>query len=381
MTNRLSPAGHAGDRFGRLLKPGELRRTLFWAALVGIVGGLCSAGFRQAIFAVQWLLTGHTGSLVGISLSLESWQRLLIPTVGGITAGLVLHFGHNLTGGDKPTDYMEALTVADGAIPVAPSLVKSASSLMTIASGRSIGREGSMVQLAAVAASWLGQRLDVSGPSLRLLTACGAAAGLASVYDAPIAGALFVSDIILDSIAIESLSPLLLSAAAATVVSRSLGSAETYFRVSSLDLISAWEILPYLAMGVALGVSAPAFVWLLRVSREGFGRLHVPIYVRLRVGGLVVGAILGSLVGTGVEHFLPGQTAGAPAFAVVAMSGFLAATTGAPMTAMLMVFEMTLDHGIVLPLIITSVIAALVARRLSKASLYSDALTPALPVG
>ena len=311
--------GRISNRLREWLKPGDLQRTLFWAATIGIVGGLCSAGFRQAVFAVQWLFTGHTGSLVGISRSLETWQRVLIPTLGGVAAGLILHFGRRLASTDKPTDYMEALVVADGAIPVRPSLVKSASSLVTIASGGSIGREGSMVQLAAVAASWLGRRMGVSGPSLRLLTGCGAAAGLASVYDAPIAGALFVSEIILGSIAIETLSPLLLSAAAASVVSRYVGSAETYFQASALQLVSAWEILPYLVMGLGLGALGPAFVWLLRVSRKAFARLPV--------------------------------------------------------------FEMTLDHGIVLPLIITSVTAALVARRLSSASLYSDALKPTPPNG
>jgi len=118
-------------------------------------------------------------------------------------------------GGENPTDYMEALTVADGAIPVRPSLVKSASSLVTIASGGSIGREGSMVKLTAVAASWLGRRVGRSGPSSRLLTACGAAAGLASVYDAPIAGALFVSEIIITSVV-------------AALVARRLSSASLY---------------------------------------------------------------------------------------------------------------------------------------------------------
>jgi chloride channel protein, CIC family len=421
----------------RWVRADDLRRTLFWAAVIGVAGGLCSAAFRQAILGMQWLFTGHTGSFVDISLTLAPWQRLLIPIVGGAAAGMVLHLGRRFANDTKPTDYMEALAVGDGTIPVRPSVVKSASSLLSIASGSSIGREGSMVQLAAVAASWLGQRVGSAGPSLRLLTACGAAAGLASVYDAPIAGALFVSEIVLGSIAIESLSPLLLSAAAATVVSRYLGSAETYFHVTSLELVSAWEILPYLAMGLGLGFLAPGYVWLLRASRQGFASLAWPIYVRLGVGGaavgcislfvpevwgngrsmvnaildghwlwgalilllvsklaattatigsgavggvftptLLVGAILGSLVGTGVEALLPGQTAGAPAFAIVAMAGFLAAATGAPMTAMLMVFEMTLDHGIILPLIISSVTAALVARRLSRRSLYSESLRP-----
>jgi hypothetical protein len=114
---------------------------------VGTLGSLpdprgAGVAFAAGI-AVQWLLTGHTGSLVGISLSLESWQRLLIPTIDGITAGLVLHFGRKVTSGDKPTDYMEALTVADGAIPVRPSLVKSASSLVTeLASPHRLWRGG-----------------------------------------------------------------------------------------------------------------------------------------------------------------------------------------------------------------------------------------------
>jgi chloride channel protein, CIC family len=431
------PLSRFPERAGRTLRLTAIPATLFLAALVGVAGGLCAAAFREAMLGMQWLLTGHTGSLVGISLALEWWQRLLVPTLGGLMAGLTLHFGARFVNGQKSTDYMEALAVGNGAIPMRPSLVKSASSLLSIAFGASIGREGSMVQLAATSASWLGQRLGLSPARLRVLTACGVAAGVASVYDAPISGALFVSEIILGSIAIETLGPLLLAAAAAAVTTRYLGGAETYFRVEALAFVSPWEAVPFLAMGIGLGVVAPGYVWMLRRSRVPFARLSVPLYVRLGLGGALVGAIsvycpqvwgngramvnavlagqwlwgalamllvcklaatvatvgsgavggvftptlftgamLGSLVGVAVEAISPGNNAGVAAFAVVAMGGFLAATTRAPMTAMFMVFEMTLDYGIVLPLIITSVTAAFVAQRLSSGSLYSEQLQP-----
>lgn len=417
-----------------------MHRNLFWAALIGVAGGFCATGYRHAITGMEWLLTGRSGGLVEISMALPPLYRFLIPTAGGLMAGMVLWLGRKLDHGKKAPDYMEALSVGDGSIPVRQSLMKSLSSLFSIASGASIGREGSMVQLSALAASQIGSIVNGPGPCLRLLTACGVAAGLASVYNAPISGTLFVSEIILGSVAIDTLSPLMLSAALAVITSRYLGGADTYFRASSFSLVSSFEMALYFAMGIGLGLFAPVYVWILRESRRRFRNTNLPLYVRLGLGGAAVGAIslicpqvwgnghsmvaavmdthwvlgplllllvcklaataatfgsgavggvftptlfmgamLGNVTGHAMNRLFPGMTAGPNAFTIVAMGGFLAAATRAPMTAMLMLFEMTLDSGIVLPLIITCVTATIVARRLSPSSLYSESLGPDHP--
>jgi len=132
------------------------------------------------------------------------WGCLLVPAVGGLLAGLVLLFGQRLAPGQSSTDYMEAIVIGSGRVPVRVSLVKSAAALFSIGSGGSIGREGPMVQLAAMAAAGLGRWRELSAPRRRLLVACGAAAGIASAYHAPIGGSFFVAEIILGTIAMEA---------------------------------------------------------------------------------------------------------------------------------------------------------------------------------
>jgi chloride channel protein, CIC family len=425
-----------GLRLAKWAHPSELQTNLLWAALIGLVGGTSSILFRQAIQGLLWLFTRHTGGLVAAALQLPWWHRLVIPPAGGLLAGLVLHFAARFARGEASTDYMEAVVLGHGTIHLRPSLSKAASSLLTIASGGSIGREGAMVQLSATLASWLGRHGgNLSTPRLRLLVACGAAAGVAAVYDVTIAAALFVAEIVIGSIAMESLGPLLLAAVASSLTTRHFGGTEAYVSSPPFQLVSGWEIIPYLAMGLALGVAAPAFIQLLRMSEQVFLRLAPRIYLRLALGGLIVGllsvpfpevwgngrsmvnlvlqnpwpweilvlilvckvaataattgsgavggvftptmftgAMLGGLLGHAAAAIWPGQTAGPQAYALVGLGGFLAAVTRAPLTSMLMVFEMTLDYGVIAPLMLVSVVAYYTASALLTDSIYSESL-------
>jgi CIC family chloride channel protein len=117
-------------------------------------------------------------------------------------------------------DYMEAFALGDGHLAAIPSLLRATSSSLSISSGASIGREASMVQLAALTGSLMGRLLRMWRPQMRLMLACGAAAGIASAYNAPIAGALFVAEIMLQSFAIESLGPLIVASVIANLITR-----------------------------------------------------------------------------------------------------------------------------------------------------------------
>jgi CIC family chloride channel protein len=392
--------------------------------------------FREAIQGLLWCFTQHQGGLVAVALQLPWWQRLIIPAIGGWLAGLILHFAARFARGEPSTDYMEAVVLGHGTIHLRPSLAKSASSLMTIASGGSIGREGAVVQLCGTLASWLGRHAGrLSTPRLRLLVACGAAAGIAAVYGVTLAAALFVAEIVLESIAMETLGPLVLAAVASSLTSRHLGGSEAYVHSPPFELVSAWEIIPYLCLGLLLGVAAPGFVHLLRQSEKIFLRLVPHSSFRLALGGLLVGllsvpfpevwgngrsmvnlvlqnpwpwqilgmilvckvaataatvgsgavggvftptlftgAMLGCLLGQAAVAAWPGQIASPQAYALVGMGGFLAAVTRAPLMSMLMVFEMTLNYGIIAPLMLVSVIAYYTASSLLGDSIYSESL-------
>ncbi|MSR65465.1 MAG: voltage-gated chloride channel ClcB [Verrucomicrobiae bacterium] len=415
------------------LRPSELQSTLFWAGIVGFFGGLSSVLFREAISRLQLLLTHRHGDFVEIATDLEWWGRLLVPTAGGFLAGAVLYFGMRLTRGQSSTDYLEAIALGDGVIRSRPTLVKSISSLLSIASGGSIGREGSMSQLGAWLASLVGRKAGFSTPRLRLMVACGGAAGIAAAYNAPIAGALFVAEIVLGSIAMESFGPLIFASVISTLTARTLLGGEPIFKIPHFHLVSGWELIPYLLLGLVAGVVAPLFLRLLRANEKLFSRLKLPAYLRLALGGLVVGVIsiyvpeawgngysvvssilesqwlwqtllavllckviataamfgsgaaggvftptlfvgaaLGCLFGMPIHYYWPAATPSA--YALVGMGCLLAGTTHAPLMAILILFEMTLDYEIILPLMLACVTSYYVSISFGRRSIYSESL-------
>ena len=414
------------------LRPSEAQVTLFWAGLVGAIGGLSAPAFTAASELVQWAFTGSRGDIVETARSLPAWHRVLVPAAGGLFAGLVLHLGSRLTRGRKSADYMEAITLGDGVIRSRHTLVRAASSMFSIGSGASIGREGPMVQLAAMVASVIGRFASFPRPRLRLMVACGAAAGIASAYNAPVGGALFVAEIVLGSIAMESFGPLIFASVMATIVARMFLGVEPRFLEQQFKLVSYFEILPYLVLGLSAGVIAPWFLRMLEAAPKLFAKLPTAIFVRMTLGGLIVGllslgvpdvwgngytamgtilggevlwrsllvllvfklmataatvgsgavggvftptllvgGIIGAMLGISVHHMWPEYTAQPAAYALVGMGAFLAATTHAPLMAILLLFEMTLDYDIVLPLMLACVVAYTAKRAISADSLYS----------
>jgi CIC family chloride channel protein len=421
----------------------ELTAIVFWAALIGIGGALASVAFRELIHVFEWMITGRSGSLVEAAIELHGVRRAIVPVIGGLAAGLVLQYGAALVSAKRSIDYMEAVAVGDGVIAAKPALIRSISSLLTIASGGSIGREGPMVQLAALIGSKVGVLRKAPVPRRRLLVACGAAAGIASAYNAPIAGALFVAEIVMGSIAMESFGPLLVASVSADATIHRLLGYGPVFDVPTVHFGENWELILYAMFGVLLGHLAPPFLALLAWSKRRFASLPGPLYLKFAFGGLIVGLIsmvfpqvwgngysvvdailhnrlvgwlllavllakvastastvgsgavggvftptlfigaaVGALTGSTLRLAFPHMTSGAGAFAVVGMGGFLAATTHAPLTSVLMIFEMTLDHQVVLPLILACVTAHYVAKVYrGGASIYRESLMPAAASG
>lgn len=413
-------------------RPDETLITYLWAGLVGIVAGFSGRAFLAACDGLQWLFTQNHKNLAQAAEGLENWHRVLVPTLGGCLAGLVLWWGTRATRQQRATEYMEAVALGDGVIKTGPALTRIGSSLFSISSGGSIGREGPMAQLAALLASRIGRLAKFPRPRLRLMVACGAAASMAAAYNAPIGGALFVAEVVLGSIAMASFGPLLFSAFAATVVVRALSGGKPLFEVPHFQLVSYPELGLYLALGLLCGAAAPAFLALLARSRALFQSLAWPLPITLALGGLIVGVIsiwhpivwgngygalsavlstswtasalltliafkllataatvgsgavggiftpmllvggvLGGLVGCMVQHFAGASAAPPQAYALVGMGAFLAAGTQAPFMAILMVFDMTLNHEIVLPLMLACVSAHLVMQSLRGKAVYA----------
>jgi chloride channel protein, CIC family len=419
--------------------PGDLwESNYFWAGIVGLCGAFSSVAFREALNHLQLLLLHYNGPLEGAAATLPWWERLLIPTAGGLVAGSILLFGQKWSTAGKSADFMEAVVLGNGVIRVRATVVKSLSSLVTISSGGSIGREGPMVQLASMLGSLLGRVGKFSPARLRLLVACGAAAGIACAYNAPLTGAFFVAEIVLGSIAMESIGPLIVTSVVATVVASQFLGAQPVYRMPAFGVVPNWHLAAHAVLGVVAGLAAPLFLLLLRGGESLFGRLNLPIPLKLALGGLIVGAIslgqtgpytvwgngygvvesvlnspwtwqalitilllkvlatvattgsgavggvftptlfcgavLGALYGEIVHALLPHTHIAVSSFAVIGMGCFLAAMTRAPIMSILIMFEMTHDDATIMPLMLACVSAFFVARGLSPESVYSRQL-------
>src|SRR5579862_7779668 len=256
-----------------LLGHEELASIVFWAALIGIGGALSSVAFREGVRALELLMTGQSQSLVHAASELVWWHRALVPIVGGVLAGLVLYFARRALTSSRAVDYMEAVLVGDGRIARGATLANALSSMLTISSGGSIGREGAMVQLAAMIGSRLGLLAHAPVPRLRLMVACGGAAGIAAAYNAPISGALFVSEIVLGSTAMESFGPLVVaSVTSSATIHKFLGYGPVFDVPSHIHFGSNWELIFFVILGVLLGHLAPPFLALLDFAKARFVR-------------------------------------------------------------------------------------------------------------
>jgi chloride channel protein, CIC family len=405
---------------------------LLWAALAGLLGALATIAFRDGLAGMQWLLVGRSGSFVDMAARLPWYWRVALPCAGGLAAGGFLLLARRYRAGP---DYMDVIAGGAGDISVPHTLLRSASSLCTIASGGSIGREGPMVQLAAMVAAQVGRFLRFDKERLRLLIACGAAAGITSAYNAPIAAAFFVGEIVLGPLMMESVGQMMVASVVANITMRRLpGYAPTYEMPAFPDVASL-EVPLFAALGILAGLAAPRFLALLAWARGRFARTALPVPLRLALGGLgvgiisvwvpqvwgngyevvnallhepwvwtsvlailvfkvlatlctagtgavggiftptlFVGAALGLLFGQGVHALLPSLSSAPPAYAIVGMGAFLAAATGAPLMAILMIFEMTLSYQVMLPLMLASVLAYFVARGMGGQSMYEITL-------
>ena len=417
------------------IRIGEVQATLFWAALIGFTGAWISIGFREATDWLHALLTGSHEGFVSSFSAMPWWRRLLVPALGGLFAGLVIHLGGRLKRRENSTDYMEAVVVGEGNLPVRASLIKVLSAWFSGSSGASIGREGPLVQLAALGGSILGRWLDFPLSRKRQIVACGAAAGIASAYNAPISGAFFVAEIVLGTLAMDTFGPLVVSSFVAVVTCRSYLGPEALYAAPAFAFTANRELLPYLALGGVCGAGAAAFLWFLKHSELAFNRLRLPAWARLTCGGLLVGAMslihpevagngrslvfgilhhpgtwqalaiilvfkvaatgatfgsgavggvftptlftgsaLGYLYGILAAWCLPAWNLDPGAFGLVGMGAFLAASTGAPVMAIVMIFELTLNYQILIPVVLSALTGYYICRAITPRSLYAEAL-------
>jgi len=401
---------------------------LFFSTLAGTAGAMGAALFRETLRGLEYLvlgpqLLGPTDSLVHAAMLLPPWLRALSPALGGLLAGLALQYGQRYINDDQPDDYLEAVRVGTGDISVKATAVRSFSSLWSVASGGSLGREGSMVQVSATVGSVFARWSQLSPGNRHTVVASAAAAGLATAYNAPLAASLFVAELGLGSIKMGKLAPILLASSVGARIAHLVFGNHPLFQCPPANL--AWEVPLALLCGLAAGLAGPGYLKFLVGAKQLFGRLRWPLAARMTFGGLLVGllsvaeprvwgngysvissllntdwlpaAVAGMLVakllatacttGSGAVGgiFTPtllvgaclgsliGSLFGTPhTGAMLAMGGLLSATTHAPVMAILMLLELTGDHSMVLSLSSACVIAYVTARSLGSGSIYGE---------
>lgn len=423
-------------RLRQHLKLSEQTFHLLLAGVVGIVGGFVNLMFYFSTEALKELVLRHRGDLVEIAEGLSWWQLLAAPTLGGLAAGMCLYWGLRLVGHQGAANLLEVVVAGNGRLPIRTGLIRALSSMLSISTGASVGREGPITQLSATVASRLGQWAGWQPYRLRMLVACGAAAGMASAYNAPIGGAVFAAQIVLGNFSMNLFAPLLFASVVAAMVSRSVFGIEPWYNVPTHVEFTRISQLPwFLLLGFFSGALGAMFLKFLRHSELLFSRLSGPLYWRMALGGLVVGALaigfpgvwgngygaanqilhghlplddltglffaklfatlitvgsgavggvftptlflgagLGALFGSLLHFAGVATTLPTAAFALVGMGSVLAATTHSPLLALIIVFEISLNYTLMPPLMVACAVSTLLSRRFQPESIYTEPL-------
>jgi CIC family chloride channel protein len=402
------------------------------ALVIGLLGGFSAIGIRlliRAVNAISWHQGAYTIEYIA---ALPFWWKLLAPAIGGLFVGFIVHYISSEAKGHGVPEVMEAVVLRGGRMRPRVVAAKLLASGICIGSGGSVGREGPIVQIGAALGSTIGQWLKIDQRRLRTLVGCGAAAGIAATFNAPVAGALFAVEIILGDFGVAQFSPIVISSVAATVVSHHYLGNFPAFVVPAYRLVHPSELFAYGGLGIAAGFVALLFIRVLYALEDGFDRLSLYPPAKAVIGGLLIGAMgifaphifgvgyeainealtgqivwpfmvalvvlkilavgitigsggsggifapslfigamLGGAVGNVVGTFWPAATGGVGAYALVGMGAVVAAATHAPITAILIIFELTGDYAIILPLMISCIIATLLATRMERGSIYT----------
>ena len=426
--------GRATGRVLRLAGDQQLRLLLL-AAIVGVVAGLGAVAVRELISLGQWLFWGSSGDILESVAQAHSWRIVLVPCLGGLLVGPLVWFLARDASGHGVPEVVQALLMRGGRIRGRVAVVKGVASALTLSSGGSAGREGPMIQIGASLGSVIAQRVRLSENGVRTLVASGAAAGLAAAFNAPIAGSLFALEVVLGDFAIASFTPVVMAGVAATVVSRGVYGDAQVFDIPQYALISAAEFVPYVFLGLVAGIVAVGFTLFLYSQERFWERLAPPPWIKPAVGGLVVGlvalafpeilgighlamdrmlegqvglglllalvvmkivatsltlgsggsggvfvpslfvgAALGGAVGTAVNQWAPFAHGGPGAYALVGMGALVAATSHAPLTGIVIMFELTGDYQIILPVMVACILSTVVASSLKDESIYTQKL-------
>ena len=266
----------------------ETTVSLGTAILVGAGTGIGAVLFIRLIEFVQKIF------FEGSELALGSLGRgliLLIPILGGLLAGPIIAFFASEAKGHGVPEVMQAIALRGGRIRPRVVVAKILASALCIGSGGSAGREGPIVQVGAALGSSIGQGLKLSSDRIRNLVACGAAAGIAATFNAPIAGVIFAMEVILGELHLGDLGNVVISAVTASTLARVMLGENPAFAIPSYGMRTPWEVLLYVLLGALAAFVAVGFIKILYWFEDLFDNWRFPQAVKPAVGGLLLGSL------------------------------------------------------------------------------------------
>lgn len=426
---------HAESPFATASKIRDYFQTSHTTGLVALsllVGAGSGLGAVLYVYMIEWAKKLFMGGSHSLMPAIGPLWIVVSTSLGGLVCGLLVYYLAGGKGGDGVPDIMASVAENGGKLRAGFAITKIITSAITIGSGGSAGREGPMVQVGACLGSSIGQILRLDDERIRLLVACGSAGAIASAFNAPIGGALFALEVILRTFNSRSFGGVVLATVASATVSHAFLGNNPAFIVPKYSLKSAWELPLYILMGVFCAFAAILYIkifhgsealfkkiriwwpikpviggalvgimgiWMPRVLASGYdtmtwalaGKAAVVMMAALILGKMIatsltlgsggsggtfapslfIGCALGYTFGHIANIFFPHITAGPGAYALVAMGAFFAGAIRAPMTSILIIFEMTKDYNVMLPLMAAVVISALICDHIHKADIYT----------
>jgi chloride channel protein, CIC family len=416
----------------RVTQSGQMALIVL-AFIVGSGAGGAVVLFREAIALVQTVAFG-TGSerLFAQLEQLPWWQVVMAPVAGGIIIGLLVKYLMPEKRPEGVADVIEACALRGGRMSGLTGIKAALINACSIGFGASVGREGPAVHFGAALGGWLASSLHLTRSVSRTLLGCGAAAAVAASFNAPIAGALFASEVVVGYYALSAFAPIVIASVTGTAISRYYFGDFPAFFIPEHVIESFWEFPAFIVLGILAGLTAMVFMKSVMLSNTLASRLPIANFLKPAIGGavigvvaiwypqvlgvgygvteaavmesfplmllvsvciakilatsvsigfgfgggvfspaLVIGAMLGGAYGIIFTSLFPELSTGTGAYTILGMGAMAAAVLGAPISTALIIFEMTSDYALTLALMIAVVIASTITRQFHGGSFFS----------
>jgi len=419
----------------RLLRNDHLVLSALGLAVGALVGAAIVA-FRELISTIQLVLF-HSDSerLFQHVQDLPWWQIVSVPTGAGLVVGLIIHKFMPNQRQQGVADVIEANALRGGRMSAKAGIGAAITNAISIGAGASVGREGPAIHIGATLSAWIAQQLHLTRTLRRTLLGCGVGAAVAASFNAPIAGALFASEVVVGHYALKAFAPIVIASVASTALSRSFFGDYPAFVLENKIIASFWEFPAFVLLGLIAGVAAIVFMRSIFLAHDIADKLKLPIWFRPMLAGLmvglialvypqvlgigygttesaillqfgfytlvaiglakiaatafcvgwgfgggvfspalVIGAMVGGSFGIVATHFVPELSSGPGAYTIVGMGAVAAAVMGAPISTTLIIFEMTSNYALTLGVMLAVVASSEITHHFFGRSFFNNQL-------